>query len=173
MFKEWFGRCGLNSELRCLRIDRQLGQLLHDLAETNQVREGRFGLRGGVLLGRNVLVQKDRHWVHGFRGQGLVLSSEVGEAVIQFFVVQCWIGEGDAVWCLRLAEGVDQDFRKVLVGPTSTGDATSKDIEGLFIPDPQSNVPGLVICPTVEGAHGHQEEKECGEVVPPPCLVPI
>ena len=99
MFKEWFGRCGLNSELRCLRIDRQLGQLLHDLAETNQVREGRFGLRGGVLLGRNVLVQKDRHWVHGFRGQGLVMSSEVGEAVIQSFVVQCWIGEGDAVWC--------------------------------------------------------------------------
>lgn len=104
-------------------------------------------------------------------GGGTAPDSEVGEAVIQFFVVQCWIGEGDAVWGLLLAEGVDQDFRKVLVVPTPTGDATSKDIEGLFVPDPQSNVPGLVICPTVESAHGHQEVKECREVAPPPCFL--
>ena len=66
-------------ELRCLRIDRQLGQLLHDLIETNQVREGRFGLRGRVLLEERLGSERSAlgSWVQR-SGVGAVLRGRRG-----------------------------------------------------------------------------------------------
>ena len=55
---------------------------------------------------------------------------------------------------------------------TSTGDATSKDIGGTLHSRSTEQRSRSGDFPTVEGAHGDQEERECGEVAPPPCLIP-
>ena len=53
-----------DSVLNFFGVERQIVQLLHDVAETDQVREGHFGLSGGLFSG-SVVVQEGQHWIQG------------------------------------------------------------------------------------------------------------
>ena len=49
---------------------------------------------------------------------------------------------------------MDQDFCQVAVGAVSAADLLCQGIERLLITDPEGDVPGGVVCPSVEGVHG-------------------
>ena len=68
--------------------------------------------------------------------------------------VQGGVGEGNAIGGFGLSERVNQNLSKVPVGAPTSSNAAGKGVEGFLVPHPESNVPGGVVGPTVEGGHG-------------------
>ncbi len=81
------------------------------------------------------------------------MSLEVSDEVVEFLEVQGGVGKGDAVWGPGLPEDVNEDVSEISVVAAISSDLFGEGIEGLLIPDPEGDVPGGVVCPSLEGVH--------------------